>query len=131
MEEKRQGAGNAEAAGGVEGEGDPVLDFGEFGIDGQAGEEALYGRLEAAGGDEKNEQADGGDGEGDICDETQMRRGDAAYGGDEHQDEDEDIEEFFEDDGAENDGGRGAEVAGVGEDAHDVADAQGEDVVGC
>src|SRR6266702_4251625 len=60
-----------------------------------------------------------------------MRRGDAAYGGDEHQDKDKDVEEFFEDDGAEDDGGRGAEVAGVGEDAHDVADAQGENVVGC
>src|SRR5260370_42380880 len=59
-----------------------------------------------------------------------MRRGDAAYGGDEHQDEDKDVEEFFEDDGAEDDGGRGAEVARVGEDAHDVADAQGKNVVG-
>ena len=130
LKEKQERAGDAEAAGGVEGESDPVLDFGELGVCGQAGEEALDGRLQAAGCDEKDEQADGGDGEGDIGDEAQMRRGDAAYGGDEQEDEDEDVEEFFEDDGAEDDGGRGAEVAGVGEDAHDVADAQGKDVVG-
>ena len=60
-----------------------------------------------------------------------MRRSDAAYGGDEHQDEDEDVEEFFKDNGTEDDGGRGAEITGVGEDAHDVADAQGEDVIRC
>ena len=59
-----------------------------------------------------------------------MWRGDAAYSGDEHQDEDEDVEEFFEDDGAEDDGGRSSQVAGVGKDAHDVADAEGKDVVG-
>ena len=90
----------------------------------------MDGRLQAARCDQKNEQADGGDGEGDVCDETQMRRGDAAHGGDEHQHEDEDVEEFFEDDGAEDGGGRGAEIAGVGEDAHDVADAERQDVVG-
>src|SRR5205823_14127944 len=86
--------------------------------------------LQATGGDEKDQQADGGDGEGDIGDKAQMRRGDAAYGGDEHEDENEDVEEFFENDGAENDGGRGAEIAGVGEDTHDIADAEGENVVG-
>jgi hypothetical protein len=59
-----------------------------------------------------------------------MVGGDAAYGGDEHEDEDEDVEELFEDDSAEDGGGRGTEVVGVGEDAHDVADAEGEDVVG-
>ena len=59
-----------------------------------------------------------------------MRRGDAADGGNEHQDEDEDVEEFFENDGTEDGGGRGSEIAGVGEDAHDVADAERKDVVG-
>ena len=88
------------------------------------------GACRTAGGDQKNEQADGGDGERDVGDEAKVRSGDAAYGGDEHQDEDEDVEQFFEDDGAEDGGGRGAEIAGVGEDAHDVADAERKDVVG-
>jgi len=56
--------------------------------------------------------------------------GDAAYRGDEHEDEDEDVEELFEDDGAEDCGRRGVEIARVGEDAHYVADAQRKDVVG-
>jgi hypothetical protein len=130
LNKKKKRAGNTEAAGSVEGEGDPVLDLREFWIDGQTGEEALDRRLQAASCDQKDEKADGGDGEGDIRDETKMRGSDAAYGADKHQDEDEDVEELFEDHGAEDDGGRGVEVAGIGEDAHDVADAQGKDVVG-
>jgi hypothetical protein len=130
LQEKKQRAGNAQAASGVEGKRDPVLDLCEFGICRQAGEEVLYRRLQAARCYEEDEQADSRDGERDYGNETQMRRGDAAYRGDEHQDEDEDVEEFFEDDRAEDDGGRGAEIARVREDAHDVADAQGEDVVG-
>ena len=49
LEEKQQRFDNAETAGGVEGEGDPVLDLCEFGICGQAGEEALDGRLQDCG----------------------------------------------------------------------------------
>ncbi len=104
--------------------------FASLGFCGKAREEALDWWLQAACCDEKDDETDGGDGERDVCDEAKMRCGDAAYGGDEHQDEDEDVEELFEDDGAEDDGGRDAEVVGVGEDAHDVADAEGKDVVG-
>ncbi|MDE1177403.1 MAG: hypothetical protein PW789_12495 [Edaphobacter sp.] len=43
---------------------------------------------------------------------------------------DEDVEELFEDDGREDGRGRGSEIGGVGEDTHDVADAEGQDVVG-
>ena len=107
-----------------------MLDFGEPGISRQAREEPLDGRLQSGGCDQQDEQTSGGDGERDVCDEVKMRRGDTANGRDEHQNEDKDVEKFFEDDGAENCGGRGAEVASVGEDAHNVADAQGKDVVG-
>jgi len=74
--------------------------------------------------------AGGCDGEGYVRNEAQTRSGDVAYGRDKHQDQDEDVEELFKDDGAEDDGGRGAQVVRVGEDAHDVADAQRQDVVG-
>ena len=130
LEQKKKRADDAEAAGCVKGKGDPVLDLCEFGVDGQASEEALDRRLQAARCDEKNEKSDGGDGEGDVSNEAEMRSGDTTDCGDEDEDEDEDVEEFFEDDGAKRDGGRSAEVVGVGEDAHDVADAQGKDVVG-
>jgi hypothetical protein len=86
--------------------------------------------LKAAGKDQEDDEADGGDCERDVRDEAKVWSDDAANGRDEEKNEDEDVEEFFEDDGAENGGGGCVEVIRVSEDAHDVADAEGENIVG-
>ena len=63
LEEQEQRAGNADVDQAVEGEGDPMLDLGDFGIVAVAGEGAVEGGLERAGAEDERQQANGGDGE--------------------------------------------------------------------
>ncbi len=130
LHQQGEAAADAELAEGFDGHEQPVFKLVDKLVAGEGGEESAEGRGEVTRSEHEDKQADDGDEDGDVGGVADLLRQVAAHGGDEDEADDEDVEELFEDDGGEDGGGGGTEIAGVGKDAHDVADAEGEDVVG-
>ena len=130
LDEQEERAGDADVADALKGEDDPVFELEKEGLFGEFGEEAADRGFEGAGSYEEDQKGDEGEGEEGVGGNAEVRRSAGAEEDDEEADEDEDVEELFEQDGGEDNGGGRLEVGGVREDAHDVADAEGQDVVG-
>ena len=130
LKKKQERADDADLADAIQRKEEPVFDLGEPGVLWEFGEEFTDGLFEHPCAEDEDEESDSGDGQRQVRDEAVVRGYAGAHEGDEEKDQREDVEQLFKDDGAEDGRRRGSEIARVGEDAHDVADAQGQDVVG-
>ena len=134
LHEEKERSEDPDLTDAVEGKQEPALNLVQLrrlaGVLVETGKEALNDGLEGSGTEDHDEQSRRRDDEKHFGGKARVRVDSLTHKGDEEKNEDEDIEEFFEDDGGKDGGRRSSEVAGVGEDAHDVADAEGHDVVG-
>ena len=130
FQEEQKRTGYADVADAFESQDDPVLELEEEGFFGESDEQAADGCFKGTGSDQKDDKGHEGEGKEGVRGEAEVTRGVGTEEDDEKADQDEDVEELLEDDGGEDDGRCGLEVGRVGEATHDVADAEGQDIVG-
>jgi len=107
-----------------------VFDFFKCGVLRKSQKKTAEHRLQRAGAEQEDEQANGRDKEEDFCNGTGMAIDIASHKGGKEKNEDKDVEKLFEDDRTEDDRRRCPEVGSIGKDAHNVANPEGQDIIG-